>query len=120
MHKHVLIDASCIQSIVDIMAEESIEVEVEEIAEVEVPSSATAVVRKQREHLLGSIDLPVLVEDLGRVGNFVRLAYNGTAGHTELQIKIREIGYDVTTLCDKSAVTASKFKQASSSILDDL
>ena len=111
---------------VEIMAEQSIEkmacitIDSEEFSIVEVPSSATAVVRKQREHLLGSIDLPVLVEDLGRVGNFVRLAYNGTAGHTELQIKIREIGYDVTTLCDKSAVTASKFKQASSSILDDL
>ena len=116
------------------MAEESVEVEVEECTDkmacikigseefsiVEVPSSATAVVRKQREHLLGSIDLPVLVEDLGRVGSFVRLAYNGTAGHTELQIQIREIGYDVTKLCDKSAVTVSKFKQASGSILDDL
>ena len=117
----------------DVMAEES-EVEVEECAEkmarvkigseefsiVEVPSSATAVVKKQREELLGSIDLPDLVEDLGRVGSFVRLAYNGTAGHTELQIQIREIGYDVTKLCDKSAVTVSKFKQASGSILDDL
>ena len=116
------------------MAEKSVEVEVEECAEkkarvkigseefsiVEVPSSATAVVRKQREYLLGSIDLSDLVEDLGRVGSFVNLAYNGTAGHTELQIKIREIGYDVTKLCDKSAVTVSKFKQASGSILDDL
>ena len=92
----------------------------EEFSIVEVPSSATTVVRKQREHLQGSIDLSVLVEDLGYVGNFVRLAYNGTAGHTELQIQIREIGYDVTKLCDKSAVTVSKFKQASGSILDDL
>ena len=131
---HVLV--CCVHPFVDIdsMAEEIAEVEIEESAEkmacvrigseefsiVEVPSSATTIVRKQREHLLGSIDLPVLVEDLGRVGNFVRLAYNGTAGHTELQIKIREIGYDVTKLCDKSAVTVSKFKQASGSILDDL
>ena len=92
----------------------------EDFSIVEVPSKATAVVAKQREHLLGSIDLPALVEDLGRVGGFVRLAYNGTAGHTELQIQIREIGYDVTKLCDKSAVTVSKFKQASGSILDDL
>ena len=116
------------------MAEKSVEVEVEECAEkkarvkigseefsiVEVPSSATTVVRKQREYLLGTIDLSVLVEDLGRVGNFVRLAYNGTAGHTELQIQIREIGYDVTKLCDKSAVTVSEFKRASGSILDSL
>ena len=108
------------------MAEQSIEemacitIGSEKFSIVEVPSSATAVVRKQREYLLGSVDLPVLVEDLGRVGNFVRLAYNGTAGHTELQIKIREIGYDVTKLCNKSAVTVSMFKQASGSILDDL
>ena len=58
--------------------------------------------------------------DLGRVGNFVRIAYNGVAGYTDLQITIREIGYDVTKLCDKSAVTVSKFKQASGSIIGDL
>ena len=52
-----------------------------------------------------------------RVGNFVRIAYNGVA---DLQIQIREIGVDVTKLCDKSAVTVSKFKQASGSILGDL
>ena len=48
------------------------------------------------------------------------LVYKETAGHTELQIKIREIGYDVTKLCDKSAVIVSKLKQASGSILNDL
>ena len=92
----------------------------EEFSIVEVPSSATTVVRKQREYLLGSIDLSVLMEDHSHLGNFVRLAYNGTAGHTELQIQIQEIGYDVTKLCDKSAVTVSMFKQASGSILNDL
>ena len=111
---------------VEIMAEQSIEemacitIGSEKFSIVEVPSSATAVVRQQEEYLLGSVDLPALVEDLGRVGKFIRLAYNGTAGHTELQIKIREIGYDVTKLCDKSAVTVTKFKQASGIILDDL
>ena len=54
------------------------------------------------------------------MGNFVRLAYYGTAGHTELQIQIGVIGYDVTKLWDKSAVTVLKFKQASEKILDDL
>ena len=87
---------------------------------VEVPSSTTVIVSKQKERLLGSIDLPALVTDLGRVGNFVRIAYNGVAGFTDLQIQIREIGVDVTKLCDKSAVTVSKFKQASGSILGDL
>ena len=87
---------------------------------VEIPASETAVVEQQRNILLGSVDLPALVADLGRVGKFVRVAYNGVAGYTELQIEIREIGYDVTKLCDKSAVTVAKFKQASGSILGDL
>ena len=120
---------------VEFGAEESDEVEVvedyaekmacvkigsEEFSTDEVPSSASTVVRKQREHLPGSIDLLVLVEDLSHVGNFVRLTYYGTAGHTELQIQIRVTGYDATKLCDKSAVTVLKFKQASERILDDL
>ena len=70
--------------------------------------------------MLGSIDLAILADDLGRVGNFVRIAYNGVAGYTDLQIKIRRIGYDVTKLCDISAVTVSMFKRASTSILADL
>ena len=57
--------------------------------------------------MLGSIDLDVLVDDLRHVGDFVRIAYNGVAGYTDLQIKIRRIGYDVTKLCDKLAVTVS-------------
>ena len=92
----------------------------EEFSIVEVPSSGTALVKKQREYLLGSIDLSSLMEELGRVGNFVSLAYNGAAGHTELQSQIREIGYNITKLCDKLAVTVSKFKQASGHILDHL
>ena len=87
---------------------------------VEIPSSGTVIVQQEKRCLLGSIDLPALVTDLGRVGNFVRIAYNGVAGYTNLQILIREIGYDVTKLCDKSAVTVSKFKQASASIIGDL
>ena len=87
---------------------------------VELPPSHSKVVVKQKGLLLGSVDLPALVSDLGRVGNFVRIAYNGVAGYTDLQIQIREIGYNVTKLCDKSAVTVAKFKQASSSILGDL
>ena len=104
------------------MAEDKAIVEIgdESFSIVEVPSSTTAIVSKQKERLLGSIDLPALVTDLGRVGNFVRIAYNSVAGYTDLQIQICEIGVDVTKLCDKSAVTVLKFKQASGSILGDL
>ena len=86
----------------------------------EVPGSETALVRAQIESLLGDINLESLVADLGRVGQFVRLAYNGVAGYTDLQIKIRDIGYNVAILCDKSAVTVTKFKQASGSIIEAL
>ena len=92
----------------------------EEFSLAKVPSSKSALVAEQKKYLLGSINLPILVEDLGRVGKFVRIAYNGVAGYTELQIQIREIGYDVTRLCDKSAITVSSFKQASGNILEEL
>ena len=84
---------------------------------VEVPDSNTQIVVSEKERLLGSIDFQALVTDLSKVGNCVRIAYNGVAGYTELQIKIR---YNVTKLCNKSAVTVSKLKQASGSILGDL
>ena len=58
--------------------------------------------------------------DLGRVGKFVRVAYNGVAAYTELQIMVCGIGYNVTKLCDKSAVIMAKFKPASGSILRNL
>ena len=46
----------------------------------------------------------------------------GAAGpqYTENQIQIQRLGYDITILCDKSALTVAKFKKASSSILTDL
>ena len=87
---------------------------------VEVPSSATDLVRKRKEILLGTVDLAALVSDLGKVGDFVRIAYNGVAGYTKHQIMVRKLGYNVTQLCDKTAVTVTKFKQASDSVLSDL
>ena len=86
----------------------------------EPPSQGAVVVKEETEFLLGSVDLQCLVADLGRLGNLIRLAYNGVAGYTDLQIKIREVGYNITKLCDKSAVTVAKFKQASGSIVIDL
>ena len=41
--------------------------------------------------LLGPLDLKSLVSDLSYVGSFIRLAYNGVAGETELQIKVFNI-----------------------------
>ena len=109
--------------LISTMAEEEqalVKIGAETFSIAEIPASGTLLVEKQKNLLLGSVDLPSLVTDLGRVGNFIRIAYNGVAGFTDLQIKIRGIGYDITKLCDKSAVTVAKFKQASGSILGDL
>ena len=52
------------------------------------------------------------------------LAYNGVGAagpkFTKEQIEIQRLGYDITKLCDKSALTVAKFKKASSCILTDL
>ena len=89
-----------------------------------IPPENSGVVKAEKEKLLGAIDLKALVSDLGRVGGFIRIAYNavGAAGYqlTKEQIEIQRLGYDITKLCDKSALTVAKFKKASSSILTDL
>ena len=89
-----------------------------------VPDESSAVVKEETEKLLGAINLKTLVDDLGRVGSFIRIAYNGVGAagpkFTDHQIEIQRLGYDVTKLCDKSALTIAKFKKASSSILTNL
>lgn len=91
---------------------------------VELPGTDTQLVVAERAKLLGQIDLKTLVQDLGRVGMCIRVAYNGVTAagpkFTELQIEIQDLGYDVTKLCDKSAITVSKFKRACTTILGDL
>ena len=86
----------------------------------ELPSVDSPVVIKEQARLLGVINLEALVDDLGRLGNCVRIAYHGVSGFVELQIEIQRIGYDVTKLCDKSAVTVGKFKNASTTVLSSL
>ena len=101
-----------------------VEIEGESYALDKIPSENSGVVRAEKEKLLGAIDLRALVSDLGRVGGFIRVAYNsvGAVGHelTKEQIEIQRLGYDITKLCDKSALTVAKFKKASNSILTDL
>ena len=89
-----------------------------------LPADTSSVVVAEKEKLLGAVDLKTLVNDLGRVGAFIRIAYNGVGAagpkFTEQQIEIQRLGYDVTRLCDKSALTVAKFKKASSTVLTDL
>ena len=90
----------------------------------EIPPENSGVVKVEKEKLLGAIDLRALVTDLGRVGGFIRVAYNavGAAGykHTEAQIEIQRLGYDITKLSDKSALTVARFEKASNIVLTDL
>ena len=101
-----------------------IEIEGEIYALDKIPPENSSVVKVETEKLLGAIDLRALVSDLGRVGGFIRIAYNGVGAagyeHTKEQIEIQQLGYDITKLCDKSALTVAKFKKASSSIVTDL
>ena len=67
-----------------------------------VPDESSAVVKEETRKLLGAINLKTLVTDLGRVGSFIRIAYNGVGAagpkFTEQQIEIQRLGYDVTKL----------------------
>ena len=70
--------------------------------------------------MLGIVGLHSLVSDLGTVGKFIRIAYSGVAGDTEIQIRMREIGFEIAELCDDSSLTISKFRTSADSILTDL
>lgn len=91
---------------------------------VEAPPEDSKIVQDQESRLLGAVDLQSLVKDLGNVGKFVRIAYNGVVAagpkFAGQQVKIHGLGLKVTKLCDKSAVTVAKFKNASGSILVNL
>ena len=87
---------------------------------VTIPDANSKMVLDAKDLLLGSLDLQSLVDDLGKLGNFIRVAYNGVAGNTEVQIKVQRVGYKITKLADKSAVTVHQFKGASQSVLQEL
>ena len=92
----------------------------EEYSLAKLPSASSQIVVEVKESMLSRINLEALVDDLGRLGNCVRIAYHGVAGYTDLQIEIQRIGYDVTKLCEKSAFTVSRFKKSSETVLQTL
>ena len=102
------------------MAKTAVEIDGETFDLVCIPKAESKMVQTAKTSLLGSLDLHSLVEDLGKLGSFIRVAYNGVAGHTEVQIKVQRVGYKITKLADKSAVTVHKFKGASQSVLEEL
>ena len=80
----------------------------------------TLLVIREQARLLGAIDLEALVNDLGRLGDWVRIAYYEVNGIEELQIDIQRVCFDVTKLCDKSAVAVKNFKNVSTASLSSL
>ena len=118
--KLVLCLTEALRSHYEQMASTDIVIDGEQFNLVSIPQAGSKLVQSAKEHLLGSLDLHSMVEDLGRLGNFIRVAYNGVAGHTELQIKVQRVGYKITNLADKSAVTVHRFKGASQDVLEEL
>ena len=88
------------------------------------PPVDSPAVREQREELLGALDLKAFVEDLGRMGKYIRVAYNGigAAGpkFTKLQIKVQKLGFELSDLCSKSGVTISRYVTTTRTILFEL
>lgn len=91
---------------------------------VNYPPADSAVVQVEKETLLGVLDLESLVKDLGRVARYIRVAYNGigAAGpkFQDLQIEVQRLGFDISKLCDKSAVTIASFKSTTRTVLFEL
>ena len=89
-----------------------------------VPKRSSKVVTSEKKKLLGAVKLQELVTDLDQVGRFIHIAYNGVVAagpkFTGIQIEIQRMGYDVTRVCDKSALTVAKFKKSSATVLNCL
>lgn len=90
----------------------------------QVPAANTRVVVMNKERLLGGINLEELINDFGRLGSFINIAYSGVGAagpkFTEIQIEIQDIGFSVTDLFAMSALTLTKFKTSSQVILIDI
>lgn len=89
------------------------------------PPEDSAIVLREKEGLTnGVLDLKSFVEDLGRLGKYVRVAYNGigAAGpkFQDLQNEVQRLGFDISKLCDKSAVTIFNFKTTTRTVLFEL
>ena len=115
--KYRLLTNSRLDTMADLVKRQKIiEIKGESYVLDEIPSENSGVVMAEKEKLLGVIDLKTLVDDLGRVGGFIRIAYNGVGAagyeHNDEQMEIQKIGYDIAHLCNKSALTIAKFKKA--------
>ncbi len=88
------------------------------------PPADSPVVLAEKSNLQGSLDLESFVRDLGRIGKYIRVAYNGVGAagpkFQDLQIEVQRLGFDISKLCDKSAVTIAGFKVTTRTVLFEL
>ena len=86
----------------------------------ERPPDTSPLVQNARASLLMHLDVRTISEQLKKVGNFIRIAYNGLAMHPILQGEVTNLGIRITGLADKSAVTLTDFGLASERVLGAL
>ena len=86
------------------------------------PPENSDLVRDQVEKILSAVNLKALVKDLTRVGKFIHMALTGVtaARHTELQIKVQDIGFSVAELGGKSTTAVVRFRYASGRVMEAL
>ena len=102
------------------MSELVVEYEGHLLSVVEKPPKDCQAVIKARNDILGAVDLNGLLFNLVTVGKFIRIAYYSVAGDTDLQIATRELGFEISELCDDSGLTINKFGMTADSIVTDL
>lgn len=103
----------------------SVIIEDEEYSILSNPNAKSSLVRHEIDHILGHLDLSVLINDFERAGKLVRLAFYAakSAGYdnmVEMKMKIYDLGRDITKLSSKSAQTVSSFRSASWNALQEL
>ena len=85
----------------------------------EIPNKQSILVEVHVDLLLTGLDFHPLVTNLDILNQFTLIACNRVAG-SDLQIKFRRIGVEMTRLCDNSARILLEFKQTTQDILVDL
>ena len=72
-----------------------------------------------RQNMLGIVDFDDVLSNLEAVGKFIRIAYNGVAGDTELQTSMWQLALEIAQLCDDAGLTVDNFRTTADSVLTD-